>query len=107
VQCSQRPTAAASLTASKCWPTAMPPHTLIWLVQPASSAYTWPLPIGKQICLTFPLFRPSLQKTADVRSPCVSFPYVLPHNKIYGLPGFGQNCFIFENKAYQMRPKCI
>ena len=70
---------------------------------PLPLAYTWPLPIVKQICLMFPLFRSSLQKTADARSSCVSFPYVLPHNKTFRLPGFGQNCFLFENEAYQMR----
>jgi hypothetical protein len=50
----------------------------------------------------FPPFRSSLQTTADAWSTSASFPYSLPHNKIFGLPGFGQNCFIFENEASQM-----
>ena len=100
VQQSQRPTAAASLTASSCWPTAMPPHSF-GSCSPLPLAYTWPLP--SEADLSFPLFRPSLQKTADARSSCVSFPYVLPYNKIFGLPGFGHNCFIFEKEAHQMR----
>ena len=62
---------------------------------PLPLEYTWPLPIAKQIWLMFPLFRSSLQKTADARSTCASFPNALPHNKIFGPPGFGQNCFIF------------
>lgn len=88
--------------ASSCWPTAMAPHSF-GSCSPLPLAYTWPLPIVKQICLMFPLFRSSLQKTADARSSCVSYPYVLPHNKIFALPRFGQNCFMFENEAYQMK----
>ena len=103
VQRSQRPTAAA---ASLCWLTNCHGTTHTHLARAARFLWRTPGPfpsIVKQICLMFPLFRSSLQKTADARSSCVSFPYVLPHNKLFGLPGLSQNSFVFENEAYQRR----
>ena len=98
----QRPTAAAS----SCWPTAMAPHPF-GSCSPLPLAHTWPLPIVKQICLMFPLFRWSLQKTADARSSCVSFPYVLPQN-ICPYRVRSELFYIWKKLSISNeRPKCI